>query len=732
MSVLTRTVDADPRTLMQNAKLAIRDVFDAIVELVTNSDDSYKRLNSYGRIEIEIERRRGAPSILRVRDFAEGMTHESMNSVLSRMGGRVSGLESGLSVRGTNSRGAKDVAAIGPVRFDSIADDGTYNHCEISQFLEFNLLPSKSVSDEVRVALKIPKATGTVVTIEIDPTVPVPHHGNLKTLIGSLVQLRDIVADKDREIVLIDVGRGLEEKIRPLQYLGKERVSKTIRVPGYPSATAKLKIYRAPKRFERTSDRFRKGGVLVKSRHAIHEATLFDRSLDSDDHAQWFYGKLVCPSIDLLWNDYDERFENKLEPDPDNPVPILDPSRKSGLTREHPFVKRLYKEALKHLRPLVEAERRASEAARVRIESSATRKRLDKLERAASQFMEEFGEEDLARDSEDKISRSKFVESGYVLSPPYAKIVKGGSRKCMLTVNLESFPELEVGDSVQVHCATSDIVSDQTFIPLQKHESKDGVLVAAWNIKALEVTSATVMKARVGEVIAESAIEIIASEKDLYADITGLKFQRSRYTVRAGAKRKRMKLLADSSTVSETTIVELGTSNKEVRVPTSVSLVPKDRLGIAVADFAIRLPEDGPVDATLTATAGSRTTTTKVSVLPPRGSRISIRLEDIDLTNQRYRWRKNELEIAAKHPSLSRYLGSKADGFPGQETPHFRLLLAEIVAEAVCAQLLGENTKTNPHDFEDADWDLYYAELSKLKTRFLPIAHELVIPKTRT
>ena len=33
----SKTVEADRRTIVQNAKLAIRDIFDVIVELVTNA-----------------------------------------------------------------------------------------------------------------------------------------------------------------------------------------------------------------------------------------------------------------------------------------------------------------------------------------------------------------------------------------------------------------------------------------------------------------------------------------------------------------------------------------------------------------------------------------------------------------------------------------------------------------------------------------------------------------------
>ena len=49
-------------------------------------------------------------------------------------------------------------------------------------------------------------------------------------------------------------------------------------------------------------------------------------------------------------------------------------------------------------------------------------------------------------------------------------------------------------------------------------------------------------------------------------------------------------------------------------------------------------------------------------------------------------------------------------------------------ADAVCSELLRQNIDANPADYEDADWDLYYAEFSEFMTSFLPKAHELVLP----
>ena len=97
-----------------------------------------------------------------------------------------------------------------------------------------------------------------------------------------------------------------------------------------------------------------------------------------------------------------------------------------------------------------------------------------------------------------------------------------------------------------------------------------------------------------------------------------------------------------------------------------------------------------------------------VSTVLPEGAGIKIRLEDKSFGNQRSLWRQNVLEIAARHPALGRYLGPKAENFPGQETKHFRVILAEIVTDAVCAKLIGQNIQSRPEEFEEADWDDYY------------------------
>ena len=724
-----RAVQATRRALIQSAKDAIRDVYDAIVELVTNSDDRYQVLDADGVIEIELERRRGTgQSVLRVRDFADGMDLSTMEKKLSFIGGRESGLDTGEAVRGTHSRGAKDVAALGKVTFHSIAVDGRYHKCEITPYFDFVPHGSQRVTAKIRESLGIPQGTGTLVTIELEKTQRVPQHDNLRKGTHDLVSLRGILEDRRRKVVLRDLNKGTGNILYAPPRRGTVRVNEKFNVPNYPEATAKLIISRAKKRFDKEMPRFRRGGIRIESRRAIHEATLFDSGLESDPHALWFYGRLVCPYIDDLCNRSDERFEKKLPPEEDNPTYPLDPSRRSGLKRDHPFTKALSGQVLRRLRPLVEEERNREERERAKIETTATRKRLNALEKAALDFMRDYGEE-VARDPDGSHPGSRFMERGYSFSPPFAQMVVGDSTRFWFSVRQDTFPELEVGTTAQIQCLSPEISADRSYCGLEQHPTREGVLRAIWKVKALKPTLATGIQVRVNSINAESSVEVLASEAEKYKDVTTLQFGNKRYGMRIDQKRKAVRILAPIKFVTRPTPLEVNLDSKHFDLKGERVLQPRVHLGVAVCELGIRcLGKEA--SGTLTARLGSQADSAEIISHPPTEADLSIKIEDIELGNQRYRWRQNVLEVAARHPSLKRYLGDKECGFPGQETKHFRLLVAEIVADAVCGRLVSDNVKANPEDYEDADWDTYYAQYSKHMTKFLPVAHKLQCPES--
>jgi len=732
----SRMLEFDPRYWRRNAQAAIQNVNDALVELITNADDRYVHLAERGQftkpglVEIEVERKRkGSPSMVRVRDFADGMTDEVMSEKLARVGNRVSGMAEGVPVRGTYSRGAKDIAVLGGVTFESIGQDNRYHKCGISARGQFTLCPSRVVTKAHRKELGIPEGTGTLVTLAVDQAFKVPQHETLRSNLRDLVPLRDIFSSPDRRVVLRDLNKGRENVIEFHPPEGKKRLSERLAVPGYEKADAKLVIYRASQRLERGSPKLRIGGILIRSRRAIHEATLFAPELEQDPHAAWFFGKLTCEYIDVLSNDLDDREEEGLEPSSANPRPVVDPARRSGLDRDHPFVKALFKEVLKRLRPLVEEERKREESTKTNIESEETRRRLRALEKAAADFMAKHREEEdiHSRTSEDTVRDSFFSRKGYSLNPPYAQILVGHSARFWLNINQAVFPEFSVGDSIDISYATVHL-SGPRSCALEQHPNQEGVLRCVWTVKGEKPTKATAVRVRLNGIAEERMVEVLASEKDKYSGITDLCFSHKQYSVPIGGS-KRVKVLAPyPSVISQELTCELECSDLAFRAPSSHKIVPCERFGVAMCEFHVAT-EQPDLRAKITAKAAGRTCEARLISVAPLGAAPEVKIEPTNFTNQRYNWHGNIIQVAAFHPSLRRYLGSASEKFPGQHDLHFRVLLAEIVADAVCSKILERRIIARPEEYGDADWQDYSADFTKLMTEFLPIAHETQIPE---
>src|SRR3989344_8327475 len=84
----------DPEVIVQNARAIVGDTpIYALVELITNSDDSYSRMERIskptGIIHIEIVRKR-KDATLKVIDQAEGLDQEQMDIKVGRYGGKSS------------------------------------------------------------------------------------------------------------------------------------------------------------------------------------------------------------------------------------------------------------------------------------------------------------------------------------------------------------------------------------------------------------------------------------------------------------------------------------------------------------------------------------------------------------------------------------------------------------------------------------------------------------------
>ncbi len=277
-------------------------------------------------------------------------------------------------------------------------------------------------------------------------------------------------------------------------------------------------------------------------------------------------------------------------------------------------------------------------------------------------------------------------------------------------------------------CDTDEVVADHGYVGLEAVPDRPEVLQAVWNVTARAVTPTTGVRCSVGPVTAEAVIEVINSEADLYADIDKLMFKRKRYRVRLEQAHKKLRLLAPLAFILEATPVDI-TVPRGFRLVGSPQLVPKPNLRIAMADVGIKAVKK-EATGKLVAKVGDHVAEVQLEAITDQSPGLSIKIENVDHGDQRYSWRGNVLEIATKHPALSRYLGPPPE-FPGQDEKHFRVIVAEIVAEAVCQRAVGHEVQKNEEDFLDADWDDYYAQYTQFMTMFLPTAHKVQCPDTK-
>jgi len=728
-------VEYTGRAFSQDAQEAMGGKIErAIAELVTNCDDSYVRLERpdgapvKGSILIEMEHRRKRKWKVVVRDRAEGMSAGEMKDKLTVLGHRTSGFASGQNVRGLLGRGGKDVAAFGTVTWESIKD-GRYYGLRLQPIGEWQLFRPKKATPGLRRRLGVARGNGTVVTVDVDKTHSCPQHRTLYDRLPRYYGLRDIMSDPNRKVMLVNLNDGDHKGDRLLYSYpqGELKIDEDMPVPGYPDVTAHLQIWRHATRFnEPKRSPYRENGILVKSRRAIHQITLF--GLESESYAEWFFGRLHCPHIDTLINEYDERFA-KGQPHPDSNPGRLISRRREGLAPDHPFTEALFVAARERLETLVKEEKEADEERHRRIENEATRARLNKLANAARRFMV-----DKMREFDEELSLSGVVSSGLLI--PDLTIIPGGCR--VSPGETKTLSVLSRADLAAERLVTVSLESESTGvgllatrIVLAPDEKIENALRGTFKVQALAEEGRGTILARRDGVEAQAKIEVTDEAVEVVTP-EHLAFERERYSVVHG-KRRAIRILAPISLPAEQgLIVHVTSTNPEIVVRRhKVRFKVRPDRGYAVATTQI---EGRQLDArgTLHATVGSAMAAAAVRVVQKRltGPPIDFKVVNEDFGPQRAIWSPPPdgylLKIAGRHRSVGRYLGSSQEGFPGQESPHFRVLLAEIIAGSVAQRLLIEKGKKCGRD-PDLDRVGFYAEHLRLTGQFLPIAHKAML-----
>jgi hypothetical protein len=712
------------------------DLINAIIELVTNADDSYcaledrGALHAQGSIRIEIERHTTEPTKLVVRDRAGGMSFEEMKRFIQTEGELHREFNQSNRIRGMFGSGAKEVTHFGPTIYESIKDN-VYTRYEIPRGggskTDKPRIGHES-ADEHREKLGIP-STGTVVTIDVDSQqFTIPQYNTLRQRLQATPQLQSVLQDQNRRVVLKDLNHPENEDVlkvveptstliidqRELGIIGYQEIMSKLNLP------VKLTLKRAE---EPLNDM---AGILIKAGRTIFERDQFGQA--NQAHADLFYGDLDCPFLWRLIAEAEARDADNLSLLPSenpsyqiernlNPSRPVSRRRRSGLDRTHPFISRLRSV----VQTILNSERQRSVSQQAQHEKPIIdenlRQELSEIADKLGEFLQgEYGND-----------RSKDL---YTI--PSSLSLQAGENK--------SFTVYATPDLVRAHGKLVEAVVIQGEDVVELDESnkelidRNGNFSVGFTIVGKNKGSASLLIALGKE---DTSIKVFVGQFQDPGGFAGLiGFDREMYTVRADGKRKaKIQIFVKDSLrqrISQKKISLRITGAERIseaaRLEVQTPTLEKTENNLWVGYSKIIGGRGGSgLRGKLIAFYGGEEASAIVRITDEEDDRIGndlpFRIEyepGIEARNRRYNWKLSEepkiLQILTEHPSVQPYFKRNSQN-KVQNTSELIMVTREIAASAVAFRNINE--KYWPEDTRPEEIIVDYEKTWERALRYL-------------
>ncbi len=668
-------------TMVQN------DPVRALVELITNSDDSYARLEAggeqvSGKILVDIiERRSGEPSIIRVSDEAEGFSAEELELKLGRMGESTSGLEDGVAVRGFFGDGLKE-ALLG------LGGGGTVYAIQDNRFVSAELrweggeptfyppVPPSRVTRALRRQYQLP-TQGSTVEIEVGSNIRLPRHETLQQDLMLHVALRDIVQNPDRQLFLRRVSSaGKELKTDQITYHDPlaapefKPVTAEGRVPGYENAKFTLVVKRAKEELTGAEMGMKRiGGLVVQSKRALVDITLFGH--ENRPGTERLFGRLTCDYL------YDMLSKGEM----------VVTKYRAGLAKENEFVKRLAAEVDKILEPIVKQEaNRLQQLAHA--EDPLTRRRLDEARRELNKIAHD--ELELTGPGDEAAPAPfQFEYTNY-------RVYVGDSRVSRLLISSDI---LDGPQTVKLSAPSKEVEIEPTRLRIDPQEAIQGRITAELTLKGKDLLEEGFLVAQLGPHRTEARLVVMEPPPPPKP----FSFEHDNYRATVGQWRDVVLRIQVSRVLSGPNEVTFSIEGENIRFrPDSVQVEPSqarsDWLPVTVQVFGDQV---GQTD-TLVATMNRHVAKTTITISTQRehnkredkGGLIQDIIFDDTKENpaQRTLFLDGVIRIYVNEPSIRRYLKRPED----RNAPAGRAVQAELVLQAFCRYLAVRKTEIEP------------------------------------
>jgi len=576
-------IKADDRHTIRRMRTAMQgNVIRALVELTTNADDSYIRLDAEGvshnrTIEI-LYRKDGYKGIFAVRDCAEGMSVDDLQQNFTQYGAATSGMKTGKRVRGYFGQGAKDALVSMQNGRISTFKNGQFTECKL--FIKqdkpwYDISDPVPATEELRKTHKI-EGNGTIAYFEAD--CKVPRLARVQEELANNYLLRKIMTNPYRKIFLLDENEG---KKRPLRYQmpeGKEILIDdfTISYADYGDFPIHVSIWRAEKELTQTGDDRHGGLVLLDDEDTVLGISLF--RYDNEPLAARFFGEVKIG-----------RFRELLEKE----EPVLKEDR-SGLEVRHPFCETLIPEIEKHIELKVKEERlrkQKEDQSKVDLEG---RRRYRKAFTILNEIAEVEAQAviNLGPGVTDKVEPPP---NGFCLYPQSANITVG--KRYAFQLRLDT-GVVRYGSIINVTCTHPKI---RVLTPEVRISSDDGtgILRKYLTVEGTEPNVKGNLRAMAGNRLSESTIYIIPEKELLLTE--GMVFQPETLTLRPNKPRK-VYLLVYVKIIETGSKIKITSDNKSVYVSKEEIVVNEADAVRHVAKYELEIWGEGVgQDAVITA-----------------------------------------------------------------------------------------------------------------------------------
>ncbi len=508
----SRRLQYADRVALQQADQAIRkDVLRALVEIVTNSNDSYSRLESAGQTvsgEIVIElQRKHKNSVIRVRDFAEGMNDARMDQVVGTYGEATSGLKEDKRVRGLWGRGLKDaIFGLGHGCVRSFQNGMFYSSALVLRdgVPTFELDAPIPSQPHLREDFNIPEGDGTEVEIIVSrEDVKVPQFDNLRNYLSRHFELRPIMESRTRRILLRNMAgpRKVREE-HALSYRpprGEKALDEHLQLDGF-DAGARLEVFRSTLQLSTRGEEgdYADAGLLVISHSMVVALTML--KYENDPYASFFYGSIKCDYLhELLKRD----------------EPVLTATR-DGINWTHPFAKALKAAVEAKLDPLIQREREhALHEEQTKLDTRLRRK-LDKALKELNTIASSELRPRPAR-AEGGARQLELPTSGIGFAQERVSVQTGQTATLILRVEMPTMAQ--PGALAYVVSDNPEVVVLTPKVTIEPDESDPTVGVARVRVEGRQVGSESVITAYVGNAKAKALVQV-RSKKETPAEVT--------------------------------------------------------------------------------------------------------------------------------------------------------------------------------------------------------------------